>query len=194
MPLESANTISGLKPQYPLGTEAIARGDDHLRLIKSVLQLQFPGASGNGFSETIISTEEELNHLSGVNDNIQNQIDALSSGSNAAQGRLDAPAGTRLLFHSRTVPLGWKIDTAVHDKFLRVVNDASGGNNYQSGGTKYSATHTHTGGGHTLTVNEIPSHDHISNAMTVRLTPPCSGCVRYLIATMCLMVFPGKST
>ena len=44
MALESASFISGLVDTNPTGTDAISQGDDHLRLIKSVLQGTFPNA------------------------------------------------------------------------------------------------------------------------------------------------------
>ena len=42
MALESASYISGLVAGNPLGTDVISQGDDHLRLIKSVLKTSFP--------------------------------------------------------------------------------------------------------------------------------------------------------
>ena len=38
MPLENSNTIAGLNPTWPLGSDPKSQGDDHLRLIKDVLQ------------------------------------------------------------------------------------------------------------------------------------------------------------
>jgi hypothetical protein len=38
MPLETSTTIAGLNALWPLGTDSKSQGDDHLRLIKSVLQ------------------------------------------------------------------------------------------------------------------------------------------------------------
>ena len=46
MGLESATYISQLVATNPLATDPISQGDDHLRLIKSVLQAQFSGLSG----------------------------------------------------------------------------------------------------------------------------------------------------
>ena len=43
MTVESASYISGLVPAYPPGSDNIAEGDDHLRLIKDVLKKSFPG-------------------------------------------------------------------------------------------------------------------------------------------------------
>jgi hypothetical protein len=45
MGLETASFISGLTASWPVTSDKKAQGDDHLRLIKSVLQSTFPGAS-----------------------------------------------------------------------------------------------------------------------------------------------------
>ena len=44
MALESATYISGLVAANPPGTDAISQGDDHIRLIKSVLKSTLPNA------------------------------------------------------------------------------------------------------------------------------------------------------
>jgi len=45
MTVENASFISGLTPAYPPGSDSISEGDDHLRLIKTVLQGTFPNAN-----------------------------------------------------------------------------------------------------------------------------------------------------
>ena len=42
MGLEAANNIGELNPAWPLGSDPKAEGDDHIRLIKSVLQASWP--------------------------------------------------------------------------------------------------------------------------------------------------------
>jgi len=44
MALESASFISGLVSANPPGTDAISQGDDHIRLIKTVLKASLPNA------------------------------------------------------------------------------------------------------------------------------------------------------
>jgi hypothetical protein len=44
MGLESASFISSLVTSNPLNTDTKSQGDDHLRLLKAVLQATFPGA------------------------------------------------------------------------------------------------------------------------------------------------------
>lgn len=67
------------------------------------------------------------------------------------------PSGTRMLFQQTNAPVGWTKDTGHNDKALRVVSGAAG-----SGGTiDFSAAFvTGTVGDTTLTIAQIPSHDH----------------------------------
>lgn len=46
MPLESASDINGLNILWPLGGDVKGEGDNHLRMLKSVLKNSFPGLSG----------------------------------------------------------------------------------------------------------------------------------------------------
>ena len=63
MPLESANTIAQLDEQWPNGSDSVDRGDDHIRLVKSVLKKAFPGPTGNGFSTPLTVDPATLNAL-----------------------------------------------------------------------------------------------------------------------------------
>ena len=47
MGIESSTYISQLSATNPLGTDPVSEGDQHLRLIKSVLQSQFTGLGAN---------------------------------------------------------------------------------------------------------------------------------------------------
>lgn len=62
MGLETATYISELNNSFPLGGDPINKGDDHLRLLKSVLQSQFPNFAAAAMS----ASEAELNILDGV--------------------------------------------------------------------------------------------------------------------------------
>ena len=57
MPVETASYISQLVSTYPAGTDAKAQGDDHIKLIKSVLQSQFPNLG----AAAVTPTAAELN-------------------------------------------------------------------------------------------------------------------------------------
>lgn len=74
MPLENANTISKLDANWPLGIDSVSRGDDHIRLLKSVLKAQFPGKNGHGFEKPITISEDELNSLPGKVNDIVNKM------------------------------------------------------------------------------------------------------------------------
>ena len=75
------------------------------------------------------------------------------NGQNAAYYN-DTPNGTRSIFYQSSPPTGWTQDTTVNDRVLRVVNSTGGG----SGGSwTISGISVN---GHTLTVAEMPSHDH----------------------------------
>ena len=68
------------------------------------------------------------------------------------------PAGTVMLFAQTNAPTGWTKITTHNNKALRVVSGAAG-----SGGTVPFTTAFNTSfstDGHTLTVNEIPTHRH----------------------------------
>lgn len=76
MSLENAKTIAQLDETWPESSDDISQGDNHLRMIKDVLKVTFPGSSGDGFNKPIEATENELNHLTGVIANIQEQLDS----------------------------------------------------------------------------------------------------------------------
>ena len=61
MTIETATYINGLNPVYPAGTDAKAEGDDHIRLVKTVVKATFPNVSG-----AVVPTHAELNVLAGL--------------------------------------------------------------------------------------------------------------------------------
>lgn len=58
MPLETANFIFDLQPDWPLGTDPESQGDDHLRMIKQVLQNTLPNLDA-----AVTGTPDQLNSL-----------------------------------------------------------------------------------------------------------------------------------
>ena len=52
MTVESATYISQLNPAFPAAGDNISEGDDHVRLIKSVLQSQFTGLATTAVTQT----------------------------------------------------------------------------------------------------------------------------------------------
>ena len=165
MSLETANTISGLVKTNPTPADPVNQGDDHLRLLKSTLKSQFPGANGLGFNIPITPTEAELNFVEGASSNIQDQIDALviAGGTDA----LNAPLDTILIFGNGYAPAGWTALPFTDDYMIRIIDpgDYDPGNAF--GGIdspiNYSGGHLHTttsvvvqsGTGQTV-VNDVP--------------------------------------
>lgn len=71
MPVESATYIAQLNALAPGGpTDPFSQGDDHLRLLKSVLKATFPNATG-----AVTPTPAEFNTLVGATSAIQTQLD-----------------------------------------------------------------------------------------------------------------------
>lgn len=58
MPVESAQYIDTLQPDWPLGTDPESAGDDHLRMIKQVLQNTFPNIKG-----VVQASQTELSYI-----------------------------------------------------------------------------------------------------------------------------------
>ena len=63
MALETATYISQLTATNPTTSDSVAQGDDHLRMLKTVLKTQFSGLTG---TTAIAASEAELNILDGV--------------------------------------------------------------------------------------------------------------------------------
>jgi len=148
MSLETASFIGQLHIANPTRQDPINQGDDHLRLLKSVLQIQFPGISGTGFAKAITATEDELNYVDGVTSPIQPQLDRLSNAN---------PIGMIVMWSGTVVPTNWQICDGTNgtpDLRGRFIWGKSPSNTLNSiGGTADSVIvqHTHTAG----TVNTV---------------------------------------
>jgi hypothetical protein len=77
------------------------------------------------------------------------------------------PSGTKMLFHQSAAPTGWTKQTSINDSALRVVSGTTGGG---TGGSVAFSTLFATGktvslsgnvGATTLTVSQMPSHNHL---------------------------------
>ncbi len=62
MGLETATYITDLVSNNPLGTDSKAQGDNHIRLLKSVLKAQFPNLG----SAAVTATAADINLLQEV--------------------------------------------------------------------------------------------------------------------------------
>ena len=74
MPVESANFIAQMDPTYPLGSEAIGTGDNHLRLIKRSVKQTLPNCNS-----TVSASSQAINRIASLTADAQTQLNALSS-------------------------------------------------------------------------------------------------------------------
>lgn len=75
MTVETASYISQLDPTFPASGDQKSEGDNHLRLVKTVLKTQFP----NFGTAAMNATTTELNYMVGVTSLVQNQLNTLTS-------------------------------------------------------------------------------------------------------------------
>lgn len=160
MPLEIGSTIADLDESWPLGTDNINRGDDHIRLIKAVLKTQFPGGLGDGFALPILADENELNFLQGVTSNIQTQLTTNANAIASLALALSAPVGTRMVFFQAAAPTGWTQITTYTNHMMRIVGGAGGGAGGSQSPISVSFNHTHTTAAVALTEAQMPAHSH----------------------------------
>ena len=151
MGLETGSTIASFITSNPTSSDPVNQGDDHLRLIKSVLQAQFPGAGGLGYATAITVTEAELNALHGLTNYY-------------------FESGTRMPFAQAAAPTGWTQDVTDNatNRMLRVVNTTGNGiggiDSPILNNTSIPAhTHTFTGTAHNHGITD-PGHTHVINA------------------------------
>jgi len=80
MTVETASYISQLNNALPAAGDAVGEGDDHLKLIKSVLQTQFPNLTAGAVN----TTQTEMNLLDGLTTLVQEGTAVLSTGETGA--------------------------------------------------------------------------------------------------------------
>lgn len=104
MGLETATFIAGLTPSWPVTSDKKAQGDDHLRLIKSVLQATFPNASKafyfpaaeiSSASQVIDATDNQRTfYLAPVGGNLTATLPALAAADAGWECRIVKSDGT----------------------------------------------------------------------------------------------------
>ena len=148
MGLETGSTISSFITSNPTSSDPVNQGDDHLRLIKSVLKAQFPGSAGSGFAIPITATEAEINALHGLTN-------------------FYFASGTRMPFAQAAAPTGWTQDITdnANNRMLRVVNTAGGGvagtdSPIVNSTTMVAHTHTFTGSALAAHTHTDSGHQH----------------------------------
>jgi hypothetical protein len=95
--LETATTLAGLVITNPTTGDQVSQADDHLRLIKTVLKAQFPGAGSDGYNIPITATEVELNYVHGVTGPIQTQLNGA------------VPIGSIIMWAGLVIPTNWHL-------------------------------------------------------------------------------------
>jgi hypothetical protein len=125
MTVETASYISQLNTSYPGVGDAVGEGDDHLRLIKTVLQTQFPNLT----AAAVTSNVTELNLLDGVSVLVSLSADQSWSGSQrgtpsaVTDGTLDLDAANN--FHytpSGADVLEFSNEETGQSGFIKVIN------------------------------------------------------------------------
>ena len=140
MGLETGSTIASFITSNPTSSDPVNQGDDHLRLIKSVLQAQFPGAGGLGYATAITVTEAELNALHGLTNYY-------------------FESGTRMPFAQAAAPTGWTQDTTDNatNRMLRVVAGTGNGIGGSASPILNNTVPSHT---HVFTGSALAAHTH----------------------------------
>lgn len=176
MPLETASFISDLVETNPADFDPVSQGDDHLRLIKSVLKNTFPNINGE-----VTATDEQLNNAAAVADGVTasvaelNTLDGLTANTDdlnlfdgAASGGDTpiVPSGFIGMWSgsASSIPNGWVLCDGTNgtpdlrDRFI-----VGAGDSYNPG---------NTGGENsvTLALAHIPSHRHYVSGTTSTAT------------------------
>jgi len=146
MALETTTTISGLVSANPTAIDAVSQGDDHLRLLKTVLKTTFPGSGATGFSIPITATEAQINQLPTI-------IAAL------------IPSGTKMPFYQAAPPTGWTATAIQNDSMMRVVTSAlTGGTSAAGSGHSPILNNVVTSHTHVFTGTAMGTHNHTTVA------------------------------
>src|SRR6056300_1755815 len=162
MGLETSNYIDGLDPTWPTGLDPVNKGDDHLRLLKGVLKATLPGENGQGFEKPITATEDELNFSGGLIDNIQAQLNTLTS--LIASTSLDTvPVGGIIMYSGAfsAIPSNYSLCNGtggtpdLTNKFVYGTNTEGELENTGGSADAVVVSHTHT-------LNSAGSHSHAS--------------------------------
>ena len=148
MGLEVATYINGLVISNPAGTDDRSQGDDHIRMIKSVLKNTFPNITG-----PINLTQGQINAILG--NLVPVGIITMWSGAVA-----NIPSGWKLCNGVGTISNGSPVPNLV-SRFI-IGSETNSGGNYNIGQTGGASSVTPSGvvGDTSLTVDQIPAHSH----------------------------------
>lgn len=172
MPLEGGAYIHNLNELWPLSSDPVSQGDDHLRLLKKALWGD-GGLSTDGtfrlFTGPIELSSDEINALPTDISNVQTDVDAQVTEllkHVVPKGVIEMWSGT-----VATIPTGWELCDGtldansdpkpdLTDKFIIGAGSTytPGDNADGTGSTGAAGQHDHGGttGGATLTVEQLP--------------------------------------
>jgi hypothetical protein len=185
MGLELATYIADLVPTWPLGSDKIRQGDDHLRNIKSALKNTFPNLNG-----PVTATPESLNALpedfSLVLAELLKHVVPVGAITAWAGAIAAIPSGWALC-NGQTVA-GYGDVPDLRDRFI-----IGAGGTYTPYTSVGASVHTSQNGGnhtpviqpHTLTTAEMPSHTH--TGITVEGSSDDNGYPGPLVLTQSLL-------
>ena len=151
MALESATYPNQLVATNPTGADPKGAGDDHIRMLKRVLQATFPNITG-----AVTMTQAQLNQLGTPNLFVQPGMIVMWSGNLAS-----LPAGWLLCNGVGTITGGLSVPD-LRDRFIvgagaSFAVRAVGGSTSHNHGVVVAVTPT------ALDISQIPSHNHTIN-------------------------------
>lgn len=165
MGLETASYIDQLDINNPESVDPKSQGDNHIRLLKTVLRTQFPSL-GNAVVNTsaaqlnvltdITASSTEINKLTGV------------TSTTAQLNLVNTVPVSRTSIYDAVYPIGCIYQSTVSTSpatlfpgtTWSVFSEGKVLAGYDSGDSDFSAGSTGGSKTHTLTVNEIPAHSH----------------------------------
>mgnify|MGYP003114861930 CR=1 FL=1 len=129
MTVETASYISQLNTSYPAVGDAVGEGDDHLRLIKAVLQTQFPNLT----AAAVNSNVTELNLLDGVTALVTLAADQSWSGSQRGSPQtitegtlIDLDSGNNFHYTPAAADeLSFQNETTGQSGFIKLINPSA---------------------------------------------------------------------
>jgi len=128
MGLETASYISELVDTNPVVGDPVGEGDDHLRLIKTVLQTQFPNLTAGAVN----TTQTEMNLLDGVTALVTLATDQSWSGSQrgtpstVTDGTLDLDTANNFQYTPGAADtLEFSNETAGQAGFITLINPSA---------------------------------------------------------------------
>lgn len=122
MGLETATHLDDLVTTNPVAGDAVSQGDDHLRLLKSVLKTTFPSFTRPFYHDTVTSSSADVT-LTATNDRSTQSVDATAASRTVALP--DSPS------------TGYEVTVSKSDSSVNTVTINRSGTNTINGATSY---------------------------------------------------------